>query len=65
MRRLIDIAAYVGAASMAAAPWSGDMMLPALITGLVLITPQAIYLRAWNLVVLNLSGIIGYLWRLI
>jgi len=62
--KAINALAYVGTASMIAAPWSGDLVFLALVFGLALVTPQAIYLRAWNLVILNLSGIAGYLWRI-
>lgn len=65
MKKIIESLAYIGSASMIAAPWVGNMMVPAIITGMVLLTPQAVDRKAYNLVLLNLVGIVGYAWRLI
>jgi|TARA_B100000085_G_scaffold239359_1_gene229285 threonine/homoserine efflux transporter RhtA len=63
---MIVAAAWVGAICMALAPFiidtdGGKMMA---ISGLVLLTIQALDIRAWNLVLLNLAGIIGYCYAL-
>lgn len=57
--------AMLGTLLMVAAPWLGSYMVPALLTGLLCLTPQAFHLRAWNLVFLNSLSIIGYIVRLI
>tara|TARA_B100001750_G_C15102803_1_gene396282 strand:+ start:263 stop:466 length:204 start_codon:yes stop_codon:yes gene_type:complete len=53
---------WIGAAALAAAPFFitytwGQVVA---ITGLSLLTRQAIINRTWNLVFLNITGIIGY-----
>ena len=51
---------------MALAPFAIDTDAGKLaaIAGLVLLTVQALDIRAWNLVFLNLAGIIGYTYAL-
>ena len=55
-----------GAGAMALAPFAIDTDAGKLaaIAGLVLLTVQALDIRAWNLVFLNLAGIIGYTYAL-
>lgn len=58
---------WFGAAALVAAPFlinydSGKILA---IIGLALLTFQATRLKAFNLVVLNILGIIGYFWSLI
>ncbi len=52
---------------MAGAPFiiDTDAGKLAAIAGLVLLTVQALDIRAWNLVLLNLAGIIGYSYALL
>jgi hypothetical protein len=52
---------------MALAPFAIDTDAGKLaaIAGLVLLTVQALDIRAWNLVLLNLAGIIGYSYALL
>jgi len=54
---------WIGAAALCAAPFiietaTGQALA---ITGLILITRQAIANRLWNLVTLNTIGVLGYL----
>jgi len=63
---MIGACAWVGAICMALAPFiidtdGGKMMA---ISGLVLLTIQAVDGRLWNLVLLNLAGITGYAYAL-
>ena len=63
---MIGACAWVGAICMALAPFiidtnEGKAMA---IAGLVLLTIQALDIRAWNLVLLNLAGITGYTYAL-
>ena len=53
---------YVGSAFMIAFSWT--MVLPFALTGLVLLTVQAVKARMWNLVILNLASIIGIIFQL-
>ena len=64
---MIAAAAWVGAICMALAPFAIDTDAGkiAAITGLVLLTIQALDIRAFNLVLLNLAGIIGYSYALL
>ena len=57
---------WCGAGAMALAPFAidTDEGKLAAIAGLVLLTVQALDIRAWNLVLLNLAGIIGYAYAL-
>jgi len=59
---VIKVAGWVGAAAMCAAPFFIDTMQGKLlaIVGLSLLTVQAYHIRAVNLIVLNVIGIIGY-----
>ena len=59
---MIALCAYLGAACMMLAPWTIDTPQGKLmaIAGLTLLTVQAIDLKAWNLLLLNLTGIAGY-----
>ena len=63
---MIAAAAWVGAICMALAPFAIDTDAGKLaaIFGLALLTVQAFDIRAWNLVCLNLAGIIGYCYAL-
>ncbi len=60
------IIGWCGAGAMALAPFAidTDEGKLAAIAGLVLLTVQALDIRAWNLVLLNLAGIIGYAYAL-
>ena len=57
---------WCGAGAMALAPFAIDTDAGKLaaIGGLVLLTVQALDIRAWNLVCLNLAGIVGYTYAL-
>jgi hypothetical protein len=62
MRVLFTLAGYMGAACLVVAPWvidSPEGKLAAM-SGLALLTIQAVDLKAWNLIILNLAGIAGY-----
>ena len=61
------IIGWCGAGAMALAPFAidTDEGKLAAIAGLVLLTVQALDIRAWNLVCLNLAGIIGYSYALL
>ena len=60
------IIGWCGAVAMALAPFAidTDEGKLAAIAGLVLLTVQALDIRAWNLVLLNLAGIVGYTYAL-
>ena len=60
------IIGWAGAACMSLAPFAIDTDAGKLaaIAGLVLLTVQALDIRAMNLVFLNLAGIIGYTYAL-
>tara|TARA_B100000508_G_scaffold33813_1_gene26194 strand:+ start:102 stop:302 length:201 start_codon:yes stop_codon:yes gene_type:complete len=60
------IIGWCGAVCMALAPFAidTDAGKTAAIGGLVLLTVQALDIRAYNLVFLNLAGIIGYTYAL-
>ena len=60
------IIGWCGAGAMALAPFAIDTDAGKLaaIGGLVLLTVQALDIRAYNLVFLNLAGIIGYTYAL-
>ena len=60
------IIGWAGAACMSLAPFAIDTDAGKLaaIAGLVLLTVQALDIRARNLVLLNLAGIIGYSYAL-
>tara|TARA_R100000353_G_scaffold150592_2_gene108972 strand:- start:1557 stop:1754 length:198 start_codon:yes stop_codon:yes gene_type:complete len=64
---MIAAAAWVGAICMALAPFAidTDAGKVAAIIGLALLTVQALDIRAFNLVFLNLAGIIGYCYALL
>jgi len=57
---------WCGAGAMALAPFAIDTDAGKLaaIGGLTLLTLQALDIRAWNLVFLNIAGIIGYTYAL-
>ena len=57
---------WLGAGCMALAPFAIDTDAGKLaaIAGLVLLTIQALDIRAYNLVFLNIAGIIGYTYAL-
>lgn len=63
---MIRLAGYVGAALMCGAPFfiDSDGGKFCAIAGLALLTLQAVDLRAYNLVALNICGIIGYTYAL-
>ena len=63
---MIAVIGWIGALCMAGAPFiiDTDAGKLAAIAGLVLLTGQALDIRAWNLVLLNLAGIIGYSYAL-
>ena len=63
---LSPIIGWCGAGAMALAPFAIDTDAGKLaaIAGLVLLTVQAIDGRLWNLVFLNIAGIIGYSYAL-
>ena len=63
---LSPIIGWCGAGAMALAPFAIDTDAGKLaaIAGLVLLTVQAIDGRLWNLVFLNIAGIIGYTYAL-
>lgn len=63
---MIRFAGWVGAAAMVAAPPMIDTAQgkALAIVGLLLLTLQAAKLRAYNLVLLNIGGIIGYSYAL-
>ena len=58
---IAPIIGWCGAGAMALAPCAIDTDAGKLaaIAGLVLLTVQALDIRAWNLLFLNLAGIIG------
>ena len=60
------IIGWCGAGAMALAPFAIDTDVGKLaaIAGLVLLTVQALDIRAYNLVFLNLAGIVGYTYAL-
>ena len=60
------IIGWCGAGAMALAPFAIDTDAGKLaaIAGLLLLTIQAVDIRAWNLVFLNLAGIVGYSYAL-
>ncbi|MEC8289641.1 MAG: hypothetical protein VX007_08460 [Pseudomonadota bacterium] len=60
------IIGWCGAGAMALAPFAIDTDAGKLaaVGGLVLLTVQALDIRAWNLVFLNLAGIVGYTYAL-
>ena len=64
---MIAVIGWIGALCMAGAPFiiDTDAGKLAAIAGLVLLTIQALDIRAWNLVLLNLAGIIGYSYALL
>jgi hypothetical protein len=64
---MIAVIGWIGALCMAGAPFiiDTDAGKIAAIAGLVLLTIQALDIRAWNLVLLNLAGIIGYSYALL
>ena len=64
---MIAVIGWIGALCMAGAPFiiDTDAGKLAAIAGLVLLTVQAFDIRAWNLVLLNLAGIIGYSYALL
>ena len=64
--RISPIIGWLGAGCMALAPFAIDTDAGKLaaIAGLVLLTVQALDIRAYNLVILNLAGIIGYTYAL-
>ena len=64
---MIAFIGWCGAGAMALAPFAIDTDAGKLaaIAGLVLLTIQALDIRAWNLVFLNLAGIIGYTYALL
>lgn len=63
---LSPIIGWCGAGAMALAPFAIDTDAGKLaaIAGLALLTIQAVDIRAWNLVFLNLAGIVGYTYAL-
>jgi hypothetical protein len=63
---MIAVIGWCGAGAMALAPFAIDTDAGKLaaIGGLVLLTVQALDIRAYNLVFLNLAGIIGYSYAL-
>lgn len=64
---MIAVIGWIGALCMAGAPFiiDTDAGKLAAIVGLVLLTIQALDIRAMNLVLLNLAGIIGYSYALL
>ena len=58
---------WCGAGAMALAPFAIDTDAGKLaaIGGLTLLTLQALDIRAWNLVFLNIAGIVGYTYALL
>lgn len=63
---MIRFAGWVGAAAMVAAPPMIDTAQgkALAIVGLLLLTLQAAKLRAYNLILLNIGGILGYCYAL-
>lgn len=59
---MIRLAGWIGAAAMVAAPPMIDTAQGKVlaIVGLLLLTLQAAKLRAYNLILLNIGGILGY-----
>lgn len=55
---MVSIVGYIGAFLMVA--FSFVSLLPLALCGLILLTFQAFYLRAWNLVGLNCLSFIGF-----
>jgi len=64
---MIAVIGWIGALCMAGAPFIIDTDAGKIIAiaGLVLLTVQALDIRAMNLVLLNLAGIIGYSYALL
>ena len=63
---MIAVIGWMGALCMAGAPFiiDTDAGKLAAIAGLILLTVQALDIKAHNLVLLNLAGIIGYSYAL-
>ena len=63
---IVSLASWIGAACMMAAPFIIDTSAGKwlAVTGLALLTLQAIANRCYNLVLLNVVGIGGYLYAL-
>ena len=63
---MIAVIGWIGALCMAGAPFiiDTDAGKLAAIAGLILLTVQALDIKAHNLVLLNLAGIIGYSYAL-
>lgn len=64
---IANFCGWIGAAAMMAAPFfidtdAGKITAAA---GLALLTVQAIRLKGWNLVALNIVGIVGYIWSIL
>ena len=63
---MIRVAAIMGTGAMCVAPFFIDTMPGKLcaISGLVLLTVQALDLKAYNLIMLNVVGVAGYAFSL-
>ena len=63
---LIALTGWLGAAAMVAAPFfiDTDAGKATAALGLALLTVQALDRRLYNLVLLNILGIAGYLWSI-
>ena len=63
---MLSLIAWVGTVCMALAPFMIDYSAGKLlaISGLWLLTVQAYYCKLYNLIILNLLGIIGYTYAL-
>jgi hypothetical protein len=67
LKRLAKVGNWIGAAGITAAPFlidsdAGKMLA---ILALVCLTRQALELKAFNLAVANLTGILGYLFSIV
>lgn len=64
---IVSILAWIGSAALCCAPFIIDSLAGKLIAifGLLGITPQTIQKRAFNLTLLNVVGITGYLFEIL
>jgi hypothetical protein len=66
VRVLVKVCGWAGAGALMVAPFIIDTSEGKLLacTGLALLTVQALKIRAYNLVLLNLVGVAGYIYSL-
>ena len=62
MEKIANIFGYTGSGLMIAFSWT--MQIELAIAGLLVLTFQAIHLKAWNLVALNLISVLGLFYQI-